>query len=514
MEQHRNAVPPPVGKVASGAQPEPPRLRPLRRWALWLSVGVGQVVGVFGSVTVLAFMAGWLFLTDLDQRYSFVMRCLGILALLAVLVMFCTLAAGKVWLSDTYAYAAHRAGRDGSVQAGIIPPLPQRMPGGRFARWRRAVFCVCLVTVAVGWFALAVGGRQVSPEVQEIDSDGTAVVRTVPIERIRSSEFQDADAGFYASRIHVAVPTEYGTEEADVDITGGSRPRAGERIAVLYSTESVLRGILAGEEQKLRAELTGEAFTPLERWIVFGCWMLMTAGVLTVLSYESRPGRRPRRIEADGLALRATVRGGSTWTLDRGADEAQPAHMARPARAARPASGTHHCLTLDSEAGPVPFIVDSAAGKELAEALGDEAGWLYRDLRGSTDLFAVAVLVGDSGWCLHGRLPVTALDAAAAGARSASDVADSGRRVRHLDPRAGWPARMTRGVLSLVFVCLFFGLLMVQDGDWELESNGQRWMIAVFSAAFTLALYGQYIRAIKPPPVVRSGSEDVPEAFG
>ncbi|MGP3981257.1 hypothetical protein [Streptomyces sp. KR80] len=477
-----------------GAEAAAPTVRPVRRWALGPSVVVGWVAAVGGAVAVVGFMAGWLFLTDLDLRYAIVMRCLGVLAALTALVMFCSVVAGKVGLSDTYAYAVRRAGRSGGgaggVQTGTVPPLPERLPGGWFSRCRRAAFCVCLGTVAVGWWALAVGGREVKPEVEWMDVDGSAVVRTVPIREVREMEFHDFDEGYYTGRVTVSLPTRYGDQEADVDVTSDARPGVGDRISVLYSMEAPSRGVFSGDAAELREALAGESFTPAERWTVFGCWLLVSGGMLAVLRYESRPGPWRRRIDPGGRALRGTVVGGSTWSSDEGQAEG------------RKASGVHHCLTMDTEAGRVTFLVDSAAGAELAEALGRADVWLYWDRRGSTDLFASGVLVGDDGWCLHGRLPVAGLKAVAVDARSAEAFMGAGRRVRTLDPRAAWPARANRGMLTLSVIGLFFALLLVQDGDWDLDS-GKRWFVAFFATLMVWGFYGLCLRAIKPPPTRR-----------
>ena len=474
-------------RSSSGAASSPPR--PVRRWALALSAGTGRLAAVLAPVAIVALLGGWVLLTDNDQRYTLAMSCLGVLTALFVLVMLCTQAAGKVWLSDMYAHALHRSD-DGAVRP--EQPLPRELPGGGFPRWRRVAYCVCLTTVAIGWFGLAAGRPERSPEVAWIDKDGSGVVHSVPIESLSKVRF-DEEGGHYSSRITVSVPTRYGKQDAEVDITGAVKPQVGERVTVLYSLESPTRGVLVGDPEELLAELEGESFTTPGRWIFLGFWMAAVAGALALLRRDSRPGRHIRRIESGLLALRGVVIGGDIWTTN----------------GDRPTFGTPQCLVVKTDAGQARFVVDGLGGAALAEALGRAPVRLVWNPGHSTRHFSRAVLVADEGWCLHGRLSMDASDALTAAAQEAAPLVDASRRVRLPDLRAAWPARTTRGVLVMAFLGLFFTLLMLQDGDWDMDS-GQRWVVAVFASAFTWSVSFMYLDATKQARPRQGGAPGKP----
>ncbi|MFJ3949068.1 hypothetical protein ACIPXV_03215 [Streptomyces libani] len=416
---------------------------------------LAAVIAVVGSPALVAVPTIWMFCTDEQARQW------GIVASLAVLLG--CLAAVALRQRGT----GHRSGADTFAELRPVPAhtphasgppaLPARLPTRRPAQLRGAAAVFCCTTAFLGFVALAAGDAERPAPVDGIAAAG-GVIQDVRVTSVRNSERHNPSRGkdFYTATSVVALPEARTGRSVPATVsTHTPQPlRPGSEVTVLYAPSKPGLGAVQGKPGPLRASLEGAPLAPGARTALLLIWLL-GAGFLGGLQFLHSGGfwTLTRWTKHD-----RTVRGRCT------ADGISQLAPATEQSGRKGASRKLDQLVIATDGGEVRFVLDGATDG-YAEQLGAEPLWLcWRARQKAGQQLTPAVLVGDSGWALHGQMVLTEAERLAenetATPGGAAAPVDAQREVQAWDPRAGWPLRAGRGAMIAAAVALVLAGLL------------------------------------------------------
>jgi hypothetical protein len=326
--------------------------------------------------------------------------------------------------------------------------------------------------------ALAAGDAKRPAPVDGIAAAG-GVIQDVRVTSVRSSERHDPSRGkdYYTATSVVALP-HAGTGRSVPATVSTHTPeplRPGSEVTVLYAPSKPGLGAVQGLPGPLQAALDGAPLAPGARTALLIIWFL-GAGFMGGLQFLHSGGFRTlvRWTERDRVVRGRCTGDGVSRLAPR---TEQSGRTERPDR--KEASRKLDQLVIATDGGDVRFVLDGATDGYAAH-LGAEPLWLcWRARRKGGQQLGPAVLVGDSGWVLHGQIVLTEAERLAEENGTgvpggAGAPVDAQREVRVWDPRAGWPLRVGRGAMLAVAVALVLaGLLAVTS-----LGGGRLWVAA------------------------------------
>ncbi|MEU8783056.1 DUF3592 domain-containing protein [Streptomyces sp. NPDC048637] len=448
------------------------------------------VIAAVGCPAIVAVPAIWMFCADEQARQWSIVACLAVVLGALAAVALRQRGTGRRGGADTFAELRPVPGD--APHASGPPALPARLPTRRPAQLRGAAAVFCCTTALLGFVALAAGDAERPAPVDGIAAAG-GVIQDVRVTSVRNSERHNPSRGhdYYTATSVVALPDARtgDTVPATVSTHTPEPLRPGSRVTVLYAPSKPGLGAVQGRSEPLRSALDGAALAPGARAALLVIWLL-GAGFLSGLQirYSGGFGTLTRWRERD-----RAVRGRCTGD---GVSQLAP----RTEKSGRKEASTKlDQLVIATDDGEMRFVLYGDTDG-YAEQLGAEPLWLcWRARRKAGQQLGPAVLVGDSGWVLHGQVVLAeaeqpAVENAArtpggAGAPGGSGTpgeagapVDVQRDVRVWDPRAGWPLRVGRGAMIAAAVALVLAGLLATT-----SLGGGRWWAA---AAGVLCLLG------------------------
>ncbi|MGP4002346.1 hypothetical protein [Streptomyces sp. 8N706] len=452
---------------------------------------LGGWVAVVGTVAVVVPLPLWLFWSNVDQRRWTIAACMAAALACAVAVLAYQKSVGRHGFAAALAAVRPAGGGADAFDAGIEPPLPGRLPSKRTLQVRGAAAVFCGVTAVVAFVALAAGAA-VRPEPVESIHTAGAVITDVEVTKVSGSVRHDPSRGhdYYTATSVVALPNQRTgrKESATVATSTDAELRPGSRVTVLYAPSDPGLGAVQGDPVDLRRSLSGLTLSRGHAQIALIAWVLIGGFLAAYNLVESGGLRGYAAFSRRDRALRGRCVGSDT-------------SGARSGEGRSAGEASQQCLLIETTAGSAHFQVD-VSSKAVAENIGAEPVWLAWDAeRGEkasrfTPKTTPAVLVGDSGWLLYGRMVIQKaqlLNEAAAVPGGPAAPVDERRRTRLWDPRSSWPLRTgPTGLVALGLAAVCAGVLALYAVD------GWRWWIAaggigcIFTAVatYTMALAG------------------------
>ncbi|MGY5123762.1 hypothetical protein [Streptomyces nigrescens] len=417
----------------------------------------------------MAVPAIWMFCTDEPARQWGIAASLAVVLGALAAVALRQRGTGRRSGADTF--AALRPVPGNAPHASGPPALPARLPTRRPAQLRGAASVFCCTTAVLGFVALAAGDAERPAPVDGIAAAG-GVIQDVRVTSVRNSERHNPSRGkdYYTATSVVALPDARtgGSVPATVSTHTPEPLHPGSEVTVLYAPSKPALGAVQGLPEPLRASLDGAPLAPGARTALLLIWLL-GAGFLGGLQFLHSGGFRTlTRWTKDDRAVRGRCTGD-------GLSQLAPA-TERSGR--KKASRRLDQLVIATDGGEVRFVVDGATDG-YAGQLGPEPLWLcWRARQKAGQQLAPAVLVGDSGWALHGQMVLTEAERLAeengtATPGGAGAPVDAQREVRVWDPRAGWPLRVGPGAMIAAAVALVLAALLTMT-----SLGGGRWWAA------------------------------------
>ncbi len=112
--------------------------------------------------------------------------------------------------------------------------------------------------------------------------DAGSAMRTTAIDKVLSTEYvRSQRTGHYSSTVQVSVPFDQRPEILEAEMKSSNKPRAGEKVWVLFAPSSPHLGFFIGDRQSLEEKIGGRA----DLWTVFSalgclvfCWFMNLFG--------------------------------------------------------------------------------------------------------------------------------------------------------------------------------------------------------------------------------------------
>ncbi|MCR8572965.1 DUF3592 domain-containing protein [Streptomyces sp. Isolate_219] len=437
---------------------------------------MAAVIAVVGSPALVAVPAIWMFCADEQARQWSIVASLAVVLGCLATVALRQRGTGHRSGADTFAELRPVPGN--TPQASGPPALPARLPARWPAQLRGAAAVFCCTTAFLGFVALAAGDAERPAPVDGIAAAG-GVIQDVRVTSVRNSERHNPSRGhdFYTATSVVALPEARTGRSVPATVsTNTPEPlRPGSEVTVLYAPSKPGLGAVQGKPGPLRASLDGAPLAPGARTALLLIWLL-GAGFLGGLQILHSGGFRTlTRWTKHDRAVRGRCAGD-------GISQLAPATDTGTEQSGRKGASTKlDQLVIATDGGEVRFVLDEATDG-YAEQLGAEPLWLcWRARQKDAQQLTSAVLIGDSGWALHGQMVLTEAERLAENSETvipggAGAPVDSQREARVWDPRAGWPLRVGRGAMTAAALALVLaGLLATTSlgaGRWWAAAGG------------------------------------------
>lgn len=452
----------------------PSATRTTRRAGTWLAaVGCAAGLGTFGV---------WLFCTDPALRRSVVFLAIGVtLAALIGLAALRRRSGGQ----QPFRTVAAEEFASGSMTASDNAGLPSQIPSRKPQLVRAAVGGLGLWTLVVGLVALALGAPERPDAIERIHAAGPKFAQAEVVS-VSDSKRHDPSRGksYYTSTAVVRLPGASGGT-ATVRPESPEPLRPADRVPVLHAPSSPEAGAVAGTESDLGHLVSGATISDPRRWFLLGAWALGAAVVAGV--FTSKSVRTFRQQGAGSRAVRAGVSGPGTFRSDTDGTGRR--------------EEKRKCLLVTTDSGrSVHFLVDLAP-EDVPAVVSGQGVWFCWDGNGRTagngqvPKTVPAALVADSGWVLHGTVPVAEGQALADSSVSLSK-GGPGRSERELllwDARAEWPRYVSGMTTGLCAVAALSAGLMTFD-----VADGWRWAVGVAAPFLAAAIAGSYLMDVRP----------------
>ncbi len=474
---------------------------------------MAAVIAVVGSPALVAVPAIWMFCADEQARQWSIVASLAVVLGCLATVALRQRGTGHRSGADTFAELRPVPGN--TPHASGPPALPARLPARWPAQLRGAAAVFCCTTAFLGFVALAAGDAERPAPVDGIVAAG-GVIQDVRVTGVRNSERHNPSRGhdFYTATSVVALPEARTGRSVPATVsTNTPEPlRPGSEVTVLYAPSKPGLGAVQGKPGPLRASLDGAPLTPGARTALLLIWLL-GAGFLGGLQILHSGGFRTlTRWTKHDRAVRGRCTGDGISQLAPATDTGAGTGTEQSGR--KGTSTKLDQLVITTDGGEVRFVLDDATDG-YAEQLGAEPLWLcWRARQKAAQQLTPAVLVGDSGWALHGQMVLTEAERLAENNETAipggtGAPVDAQREARAWDPRAGWPLRVGRGATTAAALALVLaGLLATTSlgaGRWWAAAGG---VLCVLGAVAAETLSTAW-RATEPNA---SGEKDPPSS--
>ncbi len=417
---------------------------------------LAAVIAVVGSPALVAVPTIWMFCADEQARQWGIAASLAVLLGCLAAVALRQRGTGHRSGADTFAELRPVPGH--TPHASGPPTLPARLPTRWPAQLRGAAAVFCCTTAFLGFVALAAGDAERPAPVDGIAAAG-GVIQDVRVTSVRNSERHNPSRGkdFYTATSVVALPEARTGRSVPATVsTHTPEPlRPGSEVTVLYAPSKPGLGAVQGKPGPLRASLAGAPLAPGARTALLLIWLL-GAGFLGGLQFLHSGGFRTlTRWTKHDRAVRGRCTGDGISQLTPATEQS----------GRKGASSKLDQLVIATDGGEVRFVLDGATDG-YAEQLGAEPLWLcWRARQKAGQQLTPAVLVGDSGWALHGQMVLTEAERLAEHNETAipggagAPVAPQ-RQARSWDPHAGWPLRAGRGAMIAAALALVLAGLL------------------------------------------------------
>ncbi|ONK14055.1 hypothetical protein [Streptomyces sp. MP131-18] len=425
-------------------------LRAVRRIPVLLRIAaVGPVAAVAGLLL-------WAVWGDPGQRLRLLAGCLGLAAAALLVLLGHRLAVGRVDPAD--AARAVLDGPGGGARSGALPAV---VPSGRRLRLWTGAATLALSGWGFGLFFLAWGDPVPPGKLAEIHRAG-GVVADVPITGVADTDRNEGQArgnrspwmDSWTQTLEVELTDEAGrAERVDIRTRSSHLRQAGDTIKVVYAPSDTGLGAYIGDDSRVFTRSFHVNFEGYQADLP------RLADGRTLSGYELL-------IWAVPWALSCALMAGSWFGLGNSRPVTGPSDTVRALR------GTFTRGRVTGDGGSVAFHPHGPALRNVSPALDGRAAWVLWDVAKAREFpksrraDAVAVLVLDNGWAVHGEVRFApAEDPAAAGvpAGEARARTDEARRVRPWAPWTLWPLTVSFGAFACYAVVLVCSGLLFTD---------------------------------------------------
>ncbi|UCM88256.1 hypothetical protein [Streptomyces marincola] len=448
-------------------------------------------VAAAGPLAAFAGLLVWIAWGDPDQRLALLLGLLGLAGGALLVLAAHRLVAGRVHPTD-----AARAVLD--APSGVVPSraLPAAVPRERAARLRWGLTGIALICWALSLPFLAWGDPGPPAQVEEIRRAGGVVAEVRVIDEWdtehhlgqgRGQRMPSSDS--WTQTLQVELVDEAGDTHAATVRTRSSFHRSfGDTVRVIYAPSAPHLGAWAGDDSRpltkswhsnfegyqedLPRILDGRTLSAYELWIWVGLVCVPLAFVVALargawVRFVTAPGPGTR-------ALRGVVRGGRVQSEDGWSVAFHPEGMT-PRNVLPAFEGRTGWLLWDADKPREHF---KSPGKQRGKKLPALV----------TGREAVAVLVLDNGWAVHGDAWFPAPEDPAGVGVPGPEVpaVDKRRRVRLWSARGLWPLTLSNGALVLYAVVLVCSGLLFTD----VLSGWPRFVTALVGAGSLGMAYG------------------------
>jgi hypothetical protein len=437
----------------------------------WTS-GVLWAITPLSSLAVLGMWLVWAFSSALTVRRIAVVVGADLL-LLCVVVLLIAGRAGRVGLAQAYAATC-------PVGDMPSPELPATVPSGLALRMRGLLGVICFFVALIGVWGLVGGEVVYASQAADIREAGARVV-AAPVVKVshlrRHAGRTDIEFSSTVTVMLVGESSESGKRLVTLSARSHEEPRPGAELKVMYAPSDLSLGAVHGDSATLDRLMSGRAMAPGLTWgLTFA--MAGVAVVLAVVNGWTGGFRSIKHLNGDVRAFRGSRVASGRWSTGQAGS-----------------SSGEECLLVHGAAGETLHVRVERKPSAIAEVVGHEpvwACWPAVDDGSDGGGRAPAVLVGDSGWALHGEVWTAEArnlqQSRAHVVGSEGAPVDDRRRVRLWSPVTAWPVLLPPRSLVCVVVALVVAGACLTDvaGTW-------RWVLGVIGDVALLAAAAMYV---------------------